>query len=101
MRRGQGFYGLMDEVRLWRTERSQEDILANMRSSSGLENHPDLAGYWKFNDPEEEGLYRAALVARDASGRGNDINLTTLPTATHQRITKVTISWTTAALASH
>lgn len=39
-RSGQGFRGLMDEVRVWRVARTQEQILAHMRSSEGLENHP-------------------------------------------------------------
>lgn len=30
----------MDEVRLWRTTRTQAEILAHMRAGSGLENHP-------------------------------------------------------------
>ena len=30
----------MDEVRVWRTARSQQEILAHMRDSAGLENHP-------------------------------------------------------------
>ncbi|PSC70155.1 concanavalin A-like lectin glucanase [Micractinium conductrix] len=73
--RGQGFYGLMDEVRLWRTARSQSEILAHMRDSSGLENHPN-------------GIYREALVAKDSSGRGNHLPLITLPTAAHVDIQK-------------
>lgn len=77
--RGQGFYGYMDEVKIWKTARSQQDILHYMRSSTGLENHPDLAAYWQFNDPEENGLVRESSVARDVSGRGNDIRLITLP----------------------
>ena len=31
--------------------RSQLDILRDMRLVNGLENHPDLVGYWKFNEP--------------------------------------------------
>lgn len=38
--RGQGFFGLMDEVRIWRTARSQAQILESMRASAGLDNHP-------------------------------------------------------------
>lgn len=50
----QGFYGIMDEMRLWKTVRSQEDIIKHMRWSSGLENHKDLAAYWTFNDPDSD-----------------------------------------------
>lgn len=49
----------------------------------------DLAAYWKFNDPELNGIYRETLVAKDSSGRGNDLRLVTLPTARRERIEKV------------
>ena len=41
------------QVRLWKTARTQEEILSNMRKASGLENHSDLIAYWKFNDPDQ------------------------------------------------
>ncbi|PRW20453.1 concanavalin A-like lectin glucanase [Chlorella sorokiniana] len=84
--RGQGYHGLMDEVRLWRVARSQADILAHMRDSTGLDGHQDLAAYWKFNDPELNGIYRETLVAKDSSGWGNDLRLVTLPTARKETI---------------
>lgn len=49
----QGLYGMLDEVRLWRVVRSQEQIAGSMRWASGLENAPGLVGYWKFNDAGE------------------------------------------------
>lgn len=96
--RGQGFYGQMDEVRIWRVERSQADILANMRDGSALDRHPDLAAYWRFNDPEEAGLYRGAVIARDASGRGNDLKLMTLPSTTPAHISTASKSAQTGTL---
>ncbi|KAL4421057.1 hypothetical protein ABPG77_001352 [Micractinium sp. CCAP 211/92] len=84
--RGQGFFGLMDEVRIWRTARTQSQILESMRAAGGLDNHPDLAAYWQFNDPEQNGVYRETLTARDASGRGNHLHLVTLPAASTQTI---------------
>jgi len=86
--RGQGFYGEMDEVRLWRVARSQEDILENMRSTekTSFENHPDLAAYWHFNDPEENGISKGTVIAKDYSGRGNDLHLIHLPTASSQQL---------------
>lgn len=42
--RGQGYHGLMDEVRLWRVARSQADILAHMRDSTGLGSHQVRGG---------------------------------------------------------
>ena len=41
------------QVRLWKTARTQEEILSSMRKASGLENHSDLIAYWKFNDPDQ------------------------------------------------
>jgi len=76
----QGFYGYMDEVRLWKTVRTQDDILKHMRWASGLENHADLAAYWKFNDPDEDnGQFRRHMVAKDSSGKGNDLSLLNPP----------------------
>ena len=43
------------QVRLWKTKRSQGDILRHMRWAGGLEGHADLVGYWKFNDPDADG----------------------------------------------
>lgn len=37
--RGQGYHGQMDEVRVWRTARTQAEILRHMRDASGLDNH--------------------------------------------------------------
>eukprot|EP00887_Chlorella_sp_A99_P000397 scaffold13.g397.t1 len=186
--RGQGFFGAMDEVRLWRVERTQEQILAHMRDMQTLDNHPertrrgfgrgfckllaaahmgaghrppaglwtttggtpllhalcppspppvpclrapllqDLAAYWHFNDPQDNGvlaglwvlsalteaatnsharvplllvsrpwllagIYRESLVARDASGRGNDLPLVTLPSLSTQRIDAASVVW--------
>jgi hypothetical protein len=43
------FDGLMDEVRVWRGERTEEQIRANMfKDLTGKE--PGLAGLWNFND---------------------------------------------------
>ena len=86
---GQGFFGEMDEVRVWRAERSQADILKYMRDGSGaLDNHPDLAAYWKFNfdSPQQE----STMVAKDYSGRGNDLHLINLPTASKAKISTPT-----------
>ena len=41
------------QVRLWKTARTQEEILTNMRKANGLENHSELIAYWKFNDPDQ------------------------------------------------
>jgi len=95
---GQGFRGEMDEVRIWKTARTQADILAHMRDAAGLERHPDLAAYWQFNDPEEVGMLRSAMVARDMSGRGNDLQLVSLPSASEQHILTSTGTFSTWAM---
>jgi len=76
----QGFYGLMDEVRIWRVARSQADIARHMRWARGLEGHRDLVAYWKFNDPDEDGgQFRRHTAAVDSSGKGNDLALLVPP----------------------
>ncbi|KAI8469144.1 MAG: concanavalin A-like lectin/glucanase domain-containing protein [Monoraphidium minutum] len=85
----QGFYGAMDEVRIWKVKRSQADIIRHMRWASGLENQADLVAYWKFNDPDtDNGEFRAHKarsrpggggIAKDSSGKGNDLDLAVPP----------------------
>jgi hypothetical protein len=53
----------------------------------------DLAAAWSFNDPEVNGIYRETLMARDSSGRGNDLPLITLPAASMQVIEQVGADW--------
>lgn len=68
----QGFYGAMDEVRLWKVVRSQDDIIKHMRWASGLENHADLSAYWKFNDPDSDsGQFRSAECSSGSSMYGS------------------------------
>src|SRR5262245_24053207 len=46
--------GQMDEVRVWRTARSSEQIRENMfKKLTG--NEPDLVGLWNFDDPANPG----------------------------------------------
>jgi hypothetical protein len=49
----------MDEVRIWKVVRSQDQIIKHMRWSTGLENDKNLVAYWKFNDPDtDNGQFR-------------------------------------------
>jgi hypothetical protein len=83
----QGFYGYMDEVRLWKTVRTQDEIMKHMRWASGLENNKDLAAYWKFNDPDNDnGQFRRHVIAKDSSGKGNDLSLINPPFRTDVEI---------------
>ena len=48
-------------MRIWRSVRSQKDILHNMRLTD-VAAHTDLVAYWKFNDAGEGvGLHQAVL----------------------------------------
>ncbi|MDZ4181640.1 MAG: LamG-like jellyroll fold domain-containing protein, partial [Candidatus Cloacimonadaceae bacterium] len=44
-----GFHGLMDEVRIWNTVRTDSEILSNM-SIPVSPSSPGLVGYWKFDE---------------------------------------------------
>ncbi|CAG9460100.1 unnamed protein product [Pedinophyceae sp. YPF-701] len=76
----QAFFGQLDEVRIWRTVRSQDEIWQNMRGGAGVAGQHDLVAYWKFNDPDNDGgIYVAHAAAADSSGRGNDLPLVRPP----------------------
>ena len=70
----QDFYGVIDEMRLWRVERSAAQIKETLEtySSTKLSSHADLVAYWMF----DEGVGR---IVRDKSGHGNDLVLTHEP----------------------
>jgi len=65
------FVGLIDEVRIWNTARTQADIKAAMgRPLTG--NKPGLVGYWQFEALEDLGVGDdGADDVRDMSGNGN------------------------------
>lgn len=45
-----------------------------------MEGFPDLVAWWKFDEPNADpGIFARHTVARDASGRGNDLQLETPP----------------------
>lgn len=85
LRIGQGFNGIIDEVRVWASARSSAQIKAsyNVPLSATL---PGLSGYWQFNERElvtsfdSSGQHHHALL-----GSGNDwevparINITQIP----------------------
>eukprot|EP00879_Flechtneria_rotunda_P000467 GHRR01000568.1.p1 GENE.GHRR01000568.1~~GHRR01000568.1.p1 ORF type:complete len:1094 (+),score=373.48 GHRR01000568.1:402-3284(+) len=76
----QGFFGAIDEVRIWKVVRSQDEIIRHMRWASGLENHEQLSAYWKFNDPDSDnGQFRRHAIAKDSSGKGNDLSILSSP----------------------
>ncbi|GAQ85128.1 hypothetical protein KFL_002200130 [Klebsormidium nitens] len=75
---GQSYYGAMDEIRLWRVERSQAEILQLMHQSgnpvlSAPGAKDNLVGYWPLDE-------RGGDITFDKSHRGgNNFNLTFPP----------------------
>jgi hypothetical protein len=65
-RAGRNFYtGLMSEVRLWRTVRSQGEIVANMhRRLNG--NDPGLVGYYRLDENSGASAHDSSPSANDA-----------------------------------
>ncbi|UCE19819.1 MAG: T9SS type A sorting domain-containing protein [Gemmatimonadota bacterium] len=58
------FHGLIDDVRLWNTVRTGEEIRENMNSYlAGTE--PDLVGYWPMNEGNGDTIF-------DSSDKGSD-----------------------------
>lgn len=84
----QGFYGLMDEVRIWKTVRTQDEIVQSMRSTGeNLKNNKDLVAYWKFDDPGKPEFEGNGILA-DSSGRGNDLDILIPPAQSQVKIKK-------------
>src|SRR5262249_45991049 len=73
----QGMDGEMDEVRLWNTARSQQQIREGMdRRLTGSE--PGLVGLWNFDDPANPG--------RDSSPRAHHGRLVGLAATVSERL---------------
>lgn len=62
-----GFTGAIDEVRVWNTDRTQEQIFAEM-TNSYYGNEPGLVGYWRF----DEG---SGTTVTDMTGGGRNLTL--------------------------
>lgn len=66
----QDFFGEMDELRIWKTARSGEEILFAMdRYGKFLKGGKDLIAHWTF----DEG---SGNVVHDITGNGNHLFLT-------------------------
>ncbi|MGI5528174.1 LamG-like jellyroll fold domain-containing protein [Streptomyces syringium] len=68
---GQAFHGVLEEVRIWRTARTQEQVLDNLFTRLGGEKE-DLIAYWPFDAASTEA---AAELVRDEGLRGNHLTL--------------------------
>lgn len=83
----QDFFGLIDEMRVWRKSRSADQITASMRAnlatkgrSGGTDpvppginpSDPDLVAYWTFDEGK-------GYTVRDVTGKGHDLLATQPP----------------------
>eukprot|EP01026_Neomeris_dumetosa_P051141 TRINITY_DN4496_c0_g1_i1.p1 TRINITY_DN4496_c0_g1~~TRINITY_DN4496_c0_g1_i1.p1 ORF type:complete len:1030 (-),score=176.63 TRINITY_DN4496_c0_g1_i1:568-3657(-) len=94
----QGYYGLMDEVRIWKTVRTQAQIMESMRVSGDF-NDRNLVAYWKFDDPDTNpDDWTSYEVAKDSSMYGNDLQLRTIPTVRDVSIEKNNMQLQTKAI---
>ncbi|KAL3133740.1 hypothetical protein ABBQ32_008228 [Trebouxia sp. C0010 RCD-2024] len=75
----QAYHGLMDEVRIWSVERTQEQILDNMRMRDGVADQSGLVAYWTFDDPNMLEGTSGVWQARDSSKNGHHLPLVTPP----------------------
>eukprot|EP00884_Botryococcus_braunii_P003507 jgi/Botrbrau1/13157/Bobra.0187s0105.1 len=76
----QSYFGLMDEVRIWKVARNQEEIMKHMRNGEGLERDHNLVAYWKFDDPDgDTGIAKWHDRAMDSSSYGNHLPLVSVP----------------------
>merc|ERR1711977_427854 len=74
------FFGMVEEMRIWRVVRTEKQINEGMRADDGrTQDHgydnpgisadpPDLVAYYKFDAGE-------GFVVKDATGRGNDLKM--------------------------
>ena len=67
--------GFIDELRIWNTSRTQEEVQENMYSSL-TGNEEGLYGYWNFDDISPIAPPRGGgdeFIAKDLSSNGNDL----------------------------
>lgn len=94
----QGFFGMMDEVRIWSVVRSKKEIAKYMRLTGGeLINHESLTAYWRFDDLGDENFLSGGIT-KDASGKGNDLDLLTPPKRENATISNSRDTLVTGAL---
>ncbi|MEU1283600.1 LamG-like jellyroll fold domain-containing protein [Kitasatospora sp. NPDC005856] len=71
----QAFHGVLEEVRVWRTARTQEQVLDNLFTRLKGEKE-DLIAYWSFDDASTDGSTR---VVQDEGLRGNHLTVPAAP----------------------
>ena len=78
------FFGMIEEMRLWRVVRTEEEINEGIRADDGLSkdhgyddpgmdvNNPDLVAYWKFDAG-------SGYAVKDTSDNGHDLRMSFPP----------------------
>lgn len=92
----QPFHGVLEEVRIWRTARTQEQILDNLFTRLKGEKE-DLIAYWSFDRASTD---EGAGVVRDEGLRGNDLTLPAAPARPTAVLSTAPVSSDTAQVRS-
>lgn len=92
----QPFHGVLEEVRIWRTARTQEQVLDNLFTRLKGEKE-DLIAYWSFDRASTD---ESADVVRDEGLRGNDLTLHDAPRRPSPVLSTAPVSSDTAQVRS-
>ncbi|MGX8906129.1 LamG-like jellyroll fold domain-containing protein [Streptomyces netropsis] len=92
----QPFHGVLEEVRLWRTARTQEQVLDNLFTRLKGEKE-DLIAYWSFDRASTD---ESAGVVRDEGLRGCDLTLHDAPRRPSPVLSTAPVSSDTAQVRS-
>ncbi|MCQ8770766.1 LamG domain-containing protein [Streptomyces telluris] len=93
---GQPFHGVLEEVRIWRTARTQEQVLDNLFTRLRGEKE-DLIAYWSFDRASTDA---AAGLVRDEGLRGNHLALRAAPARPAAVLSTAPVSSDTAQVRS-
>ncbi|MFH8786666.1 LamG-like jellyroll fold domain-containing protein [Streptomyces roseoverticillatus] len=92
----QPFHGVLEEVRIWRTARTQEQVLDNLFTRLRGEKE-NLIAYWSFDRASTD---ESAGVVRDEGLRGNDLTLLDAPRRPSAVLSTAPVSSDTAQVRS-
>ncbi|PSJ26649.1 hypothetical protein B7P34_21870 [Streptosporangium nondiastaticum] len=92
----QPFHGILEEVRIWRTARTQEQVLDNLFTRLKGEKE-DLIAYWSFDRASTD---ESANLVRDEGLRGNDLTLPAAPARPAAVLSTAPVSSDTAQVRS-
>ncbi|MGK5543598.1 LamG-like jellyroll fold domain-containing protein [Streptomyces sp. URMC 127] len=92
----EAFHGVLEEVRIWRTARTQEQVLDNLFTRLRGEKE-DLIAYWSFDRASTD---ESAHLVRDEGLRGNDLTLGDAPRRPSPVLSTAPVSTDTAQVRS-